>query len=141
MSYPSITITIRNLDPNLRDELEAALAYLDADIDIIEMNSDVPPAAEPTASWPLQLAARSRALIARGWYHLRHSGFRRTARMGADYLCDRTGLGTLHGRHSVQVTHEDLLAAMVVLQRDMRDLRAQLASPDAPTSTGVDESR
>jgi len=130
----SITINARGLNRDLRDDLETALAPLAADIAILIEDGEplVAPdlSAAPTASRAARLVARGCALIARGRFHLKHSGFRRTARMGADYLRAHTGIGSVQSRNTNRVRNEDLLAAMVVLQHDLQALRADLVCAD-----------
>ncbi len=72
------------------------------------------------------------SLFARGLFHLRHSGLRRTARIGMRYIGERLGTGA-PGRPGTPAadrhvpTASDLMAAMIVLQADLRGLRAELA--------------
>lgn len=79
--------------------------------------------------------ARGNTIFARGFYHLRNSGLRETARMTARYVKDRTGVDLVPQRHSAQsasrnpkaVANEDLMAALIVLQKDIERLHRQVA--------------
>ena len=90
-------------------------------------------------------------MLARGLYHLRQSGLRETARMTARYVKDRTGLDLPRhrswqrlGRNPQAVTNEDLMAALTILQKDIRLLRADMMRmgrdlPAAPERGGGDD--
>ncbi|MGR3416349.1 glycosyltransferase family 2 protein [Paracoccus sp. (in: a-proteobacteria)] len=96
-------------------------------------------------------AARGNTVLARGLYHLRQSGLRETARMTARYVKDRTGLDLPRhrswqrlGRNPQAVTNEDLMAALTILQKDIRLLRADMMRmgrdlPAAPQRGGGDD--
>ncbi|SEN55630.1 Glycosyl transferase family 2 [Paracoccus alcaliphilus] len=86
---------------------------------------------------------RPGTLVSRGLYHLKYSGVRETMRMVGRYLSARTGIGPIRvGRREVQdkhrVTNEDLIAALSILQRDIRNLRAEVraARQDSPRREG-----
>lgn len=85
------------------------------------------------AGWdmPAQPAPQSRSpsLLRHGLYHLRHSGLRRTAAMTKTVISDRLGLG-LRRPTTVQreLSNDDLMLAMVLLQRELHEIRAELAA-------------
>ena len=82
--------------------------------------------------------ARGNTIFARGFYHLRHSGFGETARMTARYVKDRTGVDLVPKRRSTYgelsmvsrnakaVANEDLMAALIVLQKDIHRIHVQI---------------
>ena len=80
-------------------------------------------------------AGRGNTVFARGLYHLRQSGLRETARMTARYVKDRTGVDLVPGRRGASsgslrnpkaVTNEDLMAALTVLQKDIKRIEARM---------------
>ncbi|MDO5612562.1 MAG: glycosyltransferase family 2 protein [Paracoccus sp. (in: a-proteobacteria)] len=77
-------------------------------------------------------AAPGGTLLSRGWYHLRASGPRQTAAMTGRYLSERFGLRSntrdAAPRDSAdKIDNTDLMAAMVILQKELRLLRAEVA--------------
>lgn len=82
--------------------------------------------------------SRGNTIFARGLYHLRHSGFGETARMTARYVKDRTGVDLVPKRRSTYgefsmvsrnakaVANEDLMAALIVLQKDIHRIQVQI---------------
>lgn len=69
------------------------------------------------------------SLWALGLYHLRHSGIRRTARLTGRYAAERFGFAG-RGRKAEErnaVTQKDLMMGLVVLQREVRELRQEVA--------------
>lgn len=141
MPEPSIIVTIRNSDLKLREDLEKALACIPIETVIVTESSSVAtarPEEASTVSILERLAPHSRALISRGRFHLTHSGFYKTVRMSAHYLREKTNLGPFRrGRNTILVTNEDLFAAMTILQRDVRDLRADLITLTGPAQNGL----
>ena len=84
------------------------------------------------AGWDMPAQAtpsRSPSLLRHGLYHLRHSGLRRTASMTTTVISDRLGLG-LRRPSAVQreLSNDDLMLAMVLLQRELHEIRAELAA-------------
>lgn len=72
--------------------------------------------------------ARGTSVWALGLYHLRHSGLRRTARLTGRYAADRLG-GAGRGRPKEEghaVTQKDVMMGLVVLQREVRQLREEV---------------
>ena len=69
------------------------------------------------------------SLWALGWYHLRHSGLRRTARLTGRYAVERLGGAGRRGpgQETNGVTQKDLMMGLVVLQREVRQLREEVA--------------
>jgi len=65
-----------------------------------------------------------------GLYHLRHSGLRRTARLTARYAAERLGgAGPRRlGKEKHAVTQKDLMMGLVVLQREVRQLRDEVTA-------------
>jgi glycosyltransferase involved in cell wall biosynthesis len=78
------------------------------------------------------IASRSDTLVSRGLFHLKNSGLRETMHMTGRYVSTKTGFGpfNIRSRPSLDkpgVTNEDLFAAMIIMQRDIRDLRSEIA--------------
>ncbi|WBU57849.1 glycosyltransferase family 2 protein [Paracoccus sediminicola] len=84
---------------------------------------------------PATIGARhhSSSVLGRGMFHLRNSGPKETAKMTGRYVSDRLGLSEVirNARRKNAATevldHADLMTAMVVLQRDLRALRSEVA--------------
>lgn len=69
------------------------------------------------------------SVFQRGLHHLRHSGTKETMRMTGRYLSDRLTLrrGGHDGQTSTDgIGNDDLMAAMIILQRELRQMRAEL---------------
>ncbi len=78
-------------------------------------------------------SGRASSLISRGLFHLRRSGFRETMRMTGRYMTAKTGIQTSRVRRrnaleKCHITNEDLMAALAVLQRDVRNLRSEISA-------------
>lgn len=78
-------------------------------------------------------ALRGGTLMSRGLFHLRHSGIRETVRMTGRYMREKAGIGpvdtpsrAVQNRH--RLTNDDIMAALVILQRDIRGLRSDLGA-------------
>lgn len=93
-------------------------------------------------------AAPRGSLVSRGWYHLRNSGVRNTARMVGTYTSERLGIKPIGARAGTrqdqnQVSNEDLMAAMAILQADLRRLRDEVsrlrAGPQAKPADSDDQ--
>jgi glycosyltransferase involved in cell wall biosynthesis len=74
---------------------------------------------------------KSNALISRGLHHLKNSGVRETIRMTGRYMYDKTGIDAFDGRtrspqEKKRVTNEDLFAALIIMQRDIRKLQIEV---------------
>lgn len=91
---------------------------------------------------------RANTLVSRGLFHLKHSGVRETMRMTGRYMSAKTGIGPIRiggrgGREKHRVTNEDLIAALTILQRDIRNMRAEVAAmrrePEDEAKTRVDK--
>lgn len=72
-------------------------------------------------------------LISRGLHHLKHSGIRETMRMTARYMGDRNKAKSIPARRKAGAekgtsSDDDLMAAMIVLQYDIRRLCAEVAA-------------
>lgn len=69
------------------------------------------------------------SLLAVGLYHLRHSGLRRTARLTLRYAAGRLkgGAEPGQGEGETMVSRKDVMMALVVLQREVRGLREEVA--------------
>lgn len=85
------------------------------------------------AGWASGLSTRGRApagasLWRRGLHHLRHTGMRQTASMTMTYMSERLGLRRSETSKTVQnkLSHQDLMMALIVLQRDIRSLRQEV---------------
>ena len=88
----------------------------------------------------VSVSGQSSSLVSRGLFHLRHSGVNNTMRMTARYLSAKTGINAApveNGSGSVKkqlsndkkrVTNEDLIAALAILQREVRSLRSEVIS-------------
>ncbi|QEW28258.1 glycosyltransferase family 2 protein [Roseovarius indicus] len=74
--------------------------------------------------------ARGTSVWALGMYHLRHSGVRRTARLTGRFAAERLGLTGRKrtGGEGHAVTQKDVMMGLVVLQREMRELREEVAA-------------
>lgn len=86
---------------------------------------------------PDSVALWDGTLISRGLFHLRHSGIRETARMTGRYIRKKSGMGpvgisrrAVRDKHSL--TNDDLMAALVILQRDVRRLRSEIETLQKP---------
>lgn len=77
---------------------------------------------------PVTRASSGKSLFGWGIYYLREAGVRRTASMTAAYLSKRLGLRRKAPQPVVQerLTNQDLMMAMIVLQRDLRALRHEI---------------
>lgn len=70
------------------------------------------------------------SLVARGRFHLKHSGIRQSTRMGMSYLFQKTRREWFFSKgRNTRVTNEDLLAAMMILQQDLRLLQSKVTQP------------
>lgn len=77
-------------------------------------------------------ASKQDTLVARGIYHLRASGIRKTSMMTLQYTADRfwksgssqASKEALQSKHTIDGQH--IMAALILLQRDLRELRAEL---------------
>lgn len=85
------------------------------------------------AGWTSGLSSRGRApagasLWRRGLHHLKHTGVRNTASMTMTYMSERLSLRHPEASKTVQdkLSHQDLMMALVVLQRDIRSLRQEI---------------
>lgn len=85
------------------------------------------------AGWTSGLLTQNRAPVGaslwrRGLYHLKHTGVRQTASMTMTYMSERLGLRRLEASKAEQdkLSHQDLMMALVVLQRDIRSLREEV---------------
>ena len=85
------------------------------------------------AGWTSGLSAQARApvgasLWGRGLHHLKHTGVRQTASMTVTYMSERFGLRRPEAPKTVQdkLSHQDLMMALVLLQRDIRSLRQEV---------------
>lgn len=134
MTKPSIIVIVRDLDPHLRNTLESALSQLRVNTKIVERDRSQVPRLEKNETLANKSKKRIReacSLIARGRFHLKHSGIRQSTRMGMTYLFQRTGREWFFSnRRSTRVTNEDLLAAMTILQQDLRLFQSNLTRPD-----------
>lgn len=75
---------------------------------------------------------RRASLLRHGLYHLRHSGLRQTAAMTRTVLVNRLGLRRPAAKRQ-ELSNEDLMLALVLLQRELHEIRAELtALRDAP---------
>jgi len=92
----------------------------------VAASANTPPASEASAKQD-----RGTTLFARGLFHLKRSGLRETLRMTGRYLSSGIGIAQNrrgpHASSANRVTNEDLLAALVILQSDLRNLRAEVA--------------
>lgn len=84
-------------------------------------------------AYPDNKPSRPNNLIARGMFHLRHSGIRETLRMTRRYISVKSGIGpnrVVQRTNSDKqcLTNDDLFAALTILQRDVRNLRSDLAT-------------
>lgn len=79
----------------------------------------------------------SNSLVSRALFHLKHSGVRKTARMTARHLFARTGKEAFKSRTSPKpslprdrkkMTNDDLMAALAILQHEVRSLRDEIRS-------------
>ena len=68
------------------------------------------------------------SLWALGIYHLKQSGVRRTARLTARFISERLGrrVRMARGKEMGNVTQKDLMMGIVLLQREVRKLRAEV---------------
>ncbi|TJZ89638.1 glycosyltransferase family 2 protein [Paracoccus gahaiensis] len=85
------------------------------------------------AGWTSGLSIRGRAPVGaslwrRGLHHLKHTGVRQTASMTMTYMTDRFGLRRLGTSKTVhdKLSNQDLMMALIVLQRDIRSLRQEI---------------
>jgi glycosyltransferase involved in cell wall biosynthesis len=85
------------------------------------------------AGWTSGLLTPNRApagasLWRRGLHHLKHTGIRKTAGMTRIYVSERLGLRRPEDSKTVRdkLSHQDLMMALVVLQRDIRSLRQEV---------------
>lgn len=85
------------------------------------------------AGWTSGLSKRGRApagasLWRRGLHHLRHTGVRQTTSMTMTYISERLGLRRPETSKTMQdkLSHQDLMMALIVLQRDIRSLRQEV---------------
>lgn len=85
------------------------------------------------AGWTSGLLTPNRALAGaslwrRGLHHLKHTGIRKTAGMTRIYVSERLGLRRPEDSKTVRdkLSHQDLMMALVVLQRDIRSLRQEV---------------
>lgn len=88
----------------------------------------------------------SGTLLSRGMYHLRQSGIRNTARMTASYIAKKSGIGrNPHARRGgadkSPITNEEIMAALIILQRDMRNLRDELVTLRSGLNAGTGQVR
>ncbi|MDO5705244.1 MAG: glycosyltransferase family 2 protein [Paracoccus sp. (in: a-proteobacteria)] len=77
-------------------------------------------------------AAPAGSLLSRGLYHLRATGPKQTAVMTGRYLSQRLGLSRNGPAASTRdsadkIDNADLMAALVILQKELRSLRAEVA--------------
>lgn len=85
---------------------------------------------EPSVAHDTKRNFQGSRVFARGLYHLRRSGLRETTRITAQYVKDRTGINLASWWFSSQtevrsinaVTNEDLMAGLIILQRDVQRL-------------------
>lgn len=67
------------------------------------------------------------SLVGRGFHHLRHTGLRQTASMTATYLSERFSRRRLPDEPAPgMLTNQDLMLAMIVLQRELQSLRQEV---------------
>lgn len=73
-------------------------------------------------------ASAGASLWRRGLHHLKHTGVLQTARMTGSYMSERIGLRRLESSMTMQekLSNQDLMMALVVLQRDIRSLRQEV---------------
>lgn len=77
-------------------------------------------------------AKRQENLLLHGFYHLRHSGLRQTATMTGRFVAEKVmNVGgrvrrRLSGRKPTDVSNEDLMFSMMVLQRHLTSIEARL---------------
>lgn len=84
-------------------------------------------------------APASASLFGRGMYHLRNTGLRQTLGMTATYARERLGipLPTSSARRKRdEIDNRDLMLALVVLQKELRGLRAELAQIKRDNAAG-----
>ena len=73
-------------------------------------------------------AAKGTSLWALGFYHLRHSGLRRTARLTGRYAMQKLGQVGRPKEERSAVTQKDLMMGLVVLQQEVRQLRQEVSA-------------
>lgn len=90
---------------------------------------------EKAAGWDAKAPGRRPSLLRHGLYHLRHSGLRQTAAMTKSVIVNRLGLRRQAALRT-DLSNEDLMLAMVLLQRELHEIRAELAAlrRDVPVS-------
>lgn len=76
---------------------------------------------------------RGNSVFSRGLYHLRNSGVRNTVQMTRQFVSERIALPQIFmreggGKNGNAVTNEDLMAAMAVLQADVRRMQVDVRS-------------
>lgn len=133
MPKPSIIVIVRDLDPHLRNTLENALSQLPGKTKIVARDRSQVPSREQNVTIASKFKKHKKeacSLVARGRFHLKHYGVRQFTRRGMSYLFQKSGKGWFFSnQRNTRVTNEDLLAAMTILQQDLRLLRSSLTQP------------